>query len=336
MRGKMEPVLRIKDLKTEFFTYTGVVKAVRGIDFSVNPGEAVGIVGESGCGKTVTGLSIMRLITYPPGKIVSGEVSLDGTDLLKLPEPEMRKIRGAKISMIFQDPMTSLNPALTIGFQLSEMLILHKNITKEETKKKIIELLSMVRIKSPENVFNQYPHQLSGGMRQRAMIALALSCEPKIVIADEPTTSVDVTIQAQILNLLQDLKSRVNSSIILITHNLAVVAGLCSRIIVMYAGLIVEEGNDRQIFDNPKHPYTWGLLRAVPRVDEQEKERLSTIKGLPPDLMSPPKGCPFAMRCSYAMKICFEERPPYFNSEEGHRTMCWLLDKRAPRVKRGE
>lgn len=332
----MEPVLRVKDLKTEFFTYTGVVKAVRGVDFNVYPGEAVGIVGESGCGKTVTGLSIMRLITYPPGKIVSGEVSLDGTDLLKLPEPEMRKIRGAKISMIFQDPMTSLNPALTIGFQLSEMLILHKNITKEETKKKIIELLSMVRIKSPETVFNQYPHQLSGGMRQRAMIALALSCEPKIVIADEPTTSVDVTIQAQILNLLQDLKSRVNSSIILITHNLAVVAGLCSRIIVMYAGLIVEEGDDRQIFNNPKHPYTWGLLRAVPRVDEQEKERLSTIKGLPPDLMSPPKGCPFAMRCSYAMKICFEERPSYFNSEEGHRTMCWLLDKRAPRVKRGE
>ncbi len=330
----MEPILNVKALRTEFFTYAGVVKAVRGVDFNVYPGEAVGIVGESGCGKTVTGLSIMRLITYPPGKIISGEINLDGTNLLKLPEPKMRKVRGAKISMIFQDPMTSLNPALTIGFQLSEMLMLHKNIRKEETKKRVIELLDMVRIQSPETVFNQYPHQLSGGMRQRAMIALALSCEPRIVIADEPTTSVDVTIQAQILNLLYDLKSRVNSSIILITHNLAVVAGLCSRIIVMYAGLIVEEGTDRQIFDNPKHPYTWGLLRAIPRIDEQEKERLSTIKGLPPDLMSPPKGCPFALRCSYAMKVCFEEIPPYFKLEEGHRVMCWLLDKRAPIVKR--
>lgn len=332
----MEPVLRIKDLKTEFFTYAGTVKAVRGVDFNIYPGEAVGIVGESGCGKTVTGLSIMRLITYPPGKIVSGEINLDRVDLLKLSEPEMRKIRGGKISMIFQDPMTSLNPTLTIGYQLSESLILHKIISKGEAKKRVIELLNLVRIKSPETVFNQYPHQLSGGMRQRAMIALAISCEPKIVIADEPTTSVDVTIQAQILNLLQDLKSRVNSSIILITHNLAVVAGLCSRIIVMYAGLIIEEGTDTQIFDSSKHPYTWGLLRAVPRIDEQEKERLTTIKGLPPDLLSPPKGCPFSLRCSYAMEICFEERPPYFNPEEGHRVMCWLLDKRAPKVKRSK
>ncbi len=332
----MEPVLRIKDLKTEFFTYAGVVKAVRGVDFNIFQGEAVGIVGESGCGKTVTGLSIMRLITYPPGKIVSGEINLDGVDLLKLSEPEMRKIRGGKISMIFQDPMTSLNPALTIGYQLSESLILHKTISKGEAKKRVIELLDLVHIKSPETVFNQYPHQLSGGLRQRAMIALAISCEPKVIIADEPTTSVDVTIQAQILNLLQDLKSRVNSSIILITHNLAVVAGLCSRIIVMYAGLIIEEGTDTQIFDNPKHPYTWGLLRAVPRIDEQEKERLTTIKGLPPDLLSPPKGCPFALRCSYAMEICFKERPPYFNPEEVHRVMCWLLDKRAQKIKRSK
>lgn len=332
----MKPVLDVKNLKTEFKTYAGVVRAVRGVDFKIYPGEALGIVGESGCGKSVTGLSIMRLITWPPGKIVDGEIILDDRDILKLPESEMRKIRGGEISMIFQDPMTSLNPTLTIGFQLTEMLKLHRDYKDDEAKNKAIELLNLVRIKSPEAVFKQYPHQLSGGMRQRVMIAMAISCEPKIVIADEPTTSLDVTIQAQILNILNDLRSRVNSSIILITHNLAVVAGLCNKIIVMYAGLIVEEGTDKDIFDDPRHPYTWGLMKAVPRIDEEERERLLTIKGLPPDLISPPKGCPFAQRCNHSMNICFKEIPPYFTVDGNHRVLCWLLDKRAPKVNRGE
>lgn len=332
----MKPVLDVKNLKTEFKTYAGVVRAVRGVDFKIYPGEALGIVGESGCGKSVTGLSIMRLITWPPGKIVDGEIILDDRDILKLPEREMRKIRGGEISMIFQDPMTSLNPTLTIGFQLTEMLKLHRDYKDEEAKDKAIELLNLVRIKSPDAVFKQYPHQLSGGMRQRVMIAMAISCEPKIVIADEPTTSLDVTIQAQILNILNDLRSRVNSSIILITHNLAVVAGLCNKIVVMYAGLIVEEGTDKDIFDDPRHPYTWGLMKAVPRIDEEERERLLTIKGLPPDLISPPKGCPFAQRCNHSMNICFKEIPPYFTVDGNHRVLCWLLDKRAPKVNRGE
>jgi len=246
----------------------------------------------------------------------------------------MRSIRGKEISMIFQDPMTSLNPVFTIGYQIVETLMLHQNMTKKQAEERAIELLNMVQIKSPERVINQYPHQLSGGMRQRVMAAIAIACEPKIIIADEPTTSLDVTIQAQILNLLADLKTELNSSIILITHNLAVVAGLCSRVIVMYAGIIVEEGTDTQIYDNPLHPYTWGLMKAVPKIHEEEKERLMTIPGLPPDLLSPPKGCPFALRCEYAMRICFEERPQFFEPEEGHKVACWLMDPRAPKVKR--
>ncbi len=332
----MEPVLKVKNLKTEFKTYAGLVKAVRGVNFEIFPGEALGIVGESGCGKSVTGLSIMRLITWPPGKIVDGEIILSGRDILKFPEAEMRKIRGGEISMIFQDPMTSLNPTLTIGFQLTEMLKLHRQMRNEDALRKAIQLLDLVRIKSPEQVVKQYPHQLSGGMRQRVMIAMAISCEPKVIIADEPTTSLDVTIQAQILNILNDLRSRLNSSVILITHNLAVVAGLCNKIVVMYAGLIVEEGTDKDIFDNPKHPYSWGLLKAVPRIDEEERERLSTIKGIPPDLIAPPKGCPFAQRCEYAMRICFEKIPDYYEVNGTHRVMCWLMDKRAPKVHRSK
>lgn len=332
----MEPVLKVRNLKTEFKTYAGIVKAVRGVNFEILPGEALGIVGESGCGKSVTGLSIMRLITWPPGRIVDGEVILSGRDILKIPETEMRKIRGGEISMIFQDPMTSLNPTLTIGFQLTEMLKLHRQMSNEDALRKAIQLLDLVRIKSPEQVVKQYPHQLSGGMRQRVMIAMAISCEPKVIIADEPTTSLDVTIQAQILNILNDLRSRLNSSVILITHNLAVVAGLCNKIVVMYAGLIVEEGTDRDIFDNPKHPYTWGLLKAVPRIDEEERERLSTIKGIPPDLIAPPKGCPFAQRCEFAMRICFEKIPDYYEINGAHRVMCWLMDKRAPKVQRSK
>jgi len=330
----MEPILKVENLTTQFFTYAGVVQAVRGVSFEIFPGEAVGLVGESGCGKSVTGLSIMRLIPDPPGKIVSGAVYLDGKNLIELSEKEMRSIRGKEISMIFQDPMTSLNPVFTIGYQIVETLMLHQNMTKKQAEERAIELLNMVQIKSPERVINQYPHQLSGGMRQRVMAAIAIACEPKIIIADEPTTSLDVTIQAQILNLLADLKTELNSSIILITHNLAVVAGLCNRVIVMYAGIIVEEGTDTQIYDNPLHPYTWGLMKAVPKIHEEEKERLMTIPGLPPDLLSPPKGCPFALRCEYAMRICFEERPQFFEPEEGHKVACWLMDPRAPKVKR--
>lgn len=330
----MENLIEVKNLKTQFFTYAGVVKAVNGISFEIKKGEAVGLVGESGCGKTVTGLSIMRLISYPPGKIVSGSIYFDGKELLSLSEKEMRNIRGGEISMIFQDPMTSLNPVLTIGEQIIEVLTLHKNISREDAKKKSIDLLNLVQIKSPEEVISQYPHQLSGGMRQRVMIAIALACEPKLIIADEPTTSLDVTIQAQILNLLKDLKSRINTSILLITHNLAVVAGLCTKVIVMYAGIIVEVGSDKQLYYNPGHPYTFGLLKSVPRIDEEEKERLATIPGLPPDLLSPPEGCPFCFRCNYSMKICFKEKPPFYNIEDGHKVSCWLFDERAPKIER--
>ena len=329
-----KPILKVENLTTQFLTYAGIVQAVRGISFEIYPGEAIGLVGESGCGKSVTGLSIMRLIPDPPGKIVSGSVYLDRKNLLESSEKEMRNVRGNEISMIFQDPMTSLNPVFSIGYQIMETLLLHQEITKKQAKEKAIELLDMVHIKSPEEVINRYPHQLSGGMRQRVMAAIAISCDPKIIIADEPTTSLDVTIQAQILNLLSDLKTKLNSSIVLITHNLAVVAGLCSRVLVMYAGLIMEEGTDMQIYNKPMHPYTWGLMKAVPKINEEEKERLTTIPGLPPDLLSPPKGCPFALRCDYAMQICFQKKPPFFEPQKGHKIACWLMDSRAPRTKR--
>ncbi|MCD6107096.1 MAG: ABC transporter ATP-binding protein [Caldisericaceae bacterium] len=329
-----KPILKVENLTTQFFTYAGIVQAVRGISFEIYPGEAVGLVGESGCGKSVTGLSIMRLIPNPPGKIVSGSVYLDKENLLEFSEKEMRSVRGNEISMIFQDPMTSLNPVFSIGYQIMETLLLHQKITKKQAKEKAIKLLDMVHIKSPEEVINRYPHQLSGGMRQRVMAAIAISCEPQIIIADEPTTSLDVTIQAQILNLLTDLKTKLNSSIVLITHNLAVVAGLCSRVLVMYAGLIMEEGTDMQIYNDPMHPYTWGLMKAVPKINEEEKKRLMTIPGLPPDLLSPPEGCPFALRCDYAMHICFRKKPPFFEPQKGHKVACWLMDPRASRVKR--
>lgn len=329
-----KPILKVENLTTQFFTYAGIVQAVRGISFKIYPGEAVGLVGESGCGKSVTGLSIMRLIPNPPGKIVSGSVYLNKENLLEFSEKEMRSVRGNEISMIFQDPMTSLNPVFSIGYQIMETLLLHQKITKKQAREKAIKLLDMVHIKSPEEVVNRYPHQLSGGMRQRVMTAIAISCEPQIIIADEPTTSLDVTIQAQILNLLTDLKTKLNSSIVLITHNLAVVAGLCSRVLVMYAGLIMEEGTDMQIYNDPMHPYTWGLMKAVPKINEEEKERLVTIPGLPPDLLSPPEGCPFALRCDYAMHICFQKKPPFFEPKKGHKVACWLMDPRASRVKR--
>ncbi|KXG76522.1 ABC transporter ATP-binding protein [Thermotalea metallivorans] len=328
---KNEKLLEVKDLKTSFFTHVGEVKAIRGVSFNLDKGEAIGIVGESGSGKSVTSLSVMRLLQFP-GKIVGGEILFRGQDLAKKSEKEMQAIRGNEIAMIFQDPMTSLNPVYTIGNQIMEAIIRHQDLSKSQAKEKAIEMLRLVGIPSPEKRVDNYPHEFSGGMRQRAMIAMALSCEPSLLIADEPTTALDVTIQAQILELMKDLKEKINTSIILITHDLGVVADVCSRIIVMYGGLIMEEGATEDIFYNPKHPYTWGLLKSIPRLDLGGKKRLIPIEGTPPDLLKPPKGCPFAARCPYAMKVCMEHIPPYYSVDEKHRSMCWLLDERAPRV----
>jgi len=327
-----EKLLEVRNVKTSFFTHVGEVQAVRGVDFTLNKGEAIGIVGESGSGKSVTSLSIMRLLQYP-GKIKDGEIIFKGEDLLKKSEKEMMAIRGNEIAMIFQDPMTSLNPVYTVGNQIMEAIMKHQKLSKAEAKKKAIEMLKLVVIPSPERRVDNYPHEFSGGMRQRAMIAIALSCEPDLLIADEPTTALDVTIQAQILQLMKDLKERINTAIILITHDLGVVADVCQRIIVMYGGLVMEEGTTEDIFYNPKHPYTMGLLKSIPRMDSKEKKRLVPIEGTPPDLLNPPKGCPFKDRCPYAMRICAEKRPPYFNISEGHRAMCWLQHEDAPRVK---
>jgi len=327
-----EKLLEVRNVKTSFFTHVGEVQAVRGVDFTLNKGEAIGIVGESGSGKSVTSLSIMRLLQYP-GKIKDGEIIFKGEDLLKKSEKEMMAIRGNEIAMIFQDPMTSLNPVYTVGNQIMEAIMKHQKLSKAEAKKKAIEMLKLVGIPSPERRVDNYPHEFSGGMRQRAMIAIALSCEPDLLIADEPTTALDVTIQAQILQLMKDLKERINTAIILITHDLGVVADVCQRIIVMYGGLVMEEGTTEDIFYNPKHPYTMGLLKSIPRMDSKEKKRLVPIEGTPPDLLNPPKGCPFKDRCPYAMRICAEKRPPYFNISEGHRAMCWLQHEDAPRVK---
>ncbi len=327
----MSTILSVKNLKTSFFTYAGEVKAVDDISFEIGTGEAVAIVGESGCGKSITAMSIMRLIANP-GKIVQGEINFNEQDLTKLSEKEMRKIRGNEISMIFQDPMTSLNPVLTVKKQLTESLILHKNLDLNAATKRAVELLEMVGIPSPAERLAQYPHQFSGGMRQRVMIAMALSCEPKLLIADEPTTALDVTIQAQILELMKELKQKVNTSIILITHDLGVVAGLCQKVIVMYAGKIIEQGSLKDIFYNPQHPYTWGLLASVPRLDEENKRKLVPIWGQPPDLLAPPAGCRFAPRCDYAMQICQTQAPNYYQVNQGHQAACWLLDQNAPSV----
>ncbi|OPJ56302.1 ABC transporter ATP-binding protein [Alkalithermobacter paradoxus] len=327
-----DKLLDIKNLKTSFFTHVGEVKAIRGVDFYLNKGEALGIVGESGSGKSVTSMSIMRLLQHP-GKIVDGEILFNNENLIPKTDKEMQAIRGNRISMIFQDPMTSLNPVYTVGDQIVEAIVKHQKLSKAEAKKKAIDMLRLVGIPSPEKRINQYPHEFSGGMRQRAMIAMALSCEPELLIADEPTTALDVTIQAQILELMKDLKSKLNTSIILITHDLGVVADVCSRVIVMYGGLIMEEGTVEEIFYTPRHPYTLGLLKSIPKLcDKESKQRLVPIVGSPPDLLKPPKGCPFAPRCDYAMRICVNEKPQYTNVSPTQRSMCWLLHKDAPRV----
>ncbi|AAK81564.1 oligopeptide transport system ATP-binding protein [Clostridium acetobutylicum] len=331
----MEKLLEIKNLNTSFFTHLGEVKSVRGISFELNKGEALGIVGESGSGKSVTMMSVMGLL-QENGKIIDGEIIFNGVDLVKASEKEMEKIRGNKMGMIFQDPMTSLNPVLTVGEQLTEGIKKHLKMSSAEANKHAVEMLKLVGIPSPEKRMKQYPHEFSGGMRQRVMIAMAIACRPELLIADEPTTALDVTIQAQILELMKNLKDKMNTSIILITHDLGVVANLCTKINVMYGGTIIEKGNAREIFYNPKHPYTWGLLKSIPDPTKDSKEKLVPIDGYPPDLLNPPKGCPFAARCPYTMEICMEKSAPAFKIGEDHEAACWLNHPDAPKVKEEE
>jgi oligopeptide transport system ATP-binding protein len=320
----MGRLLEIQNLGTSFYTQDGVVKAVNGVSYTLDEGETLGLVGESGCGKSVTALSIMRLIPQPPGKIVSGEIVFEGRDLLKLSEDEMRRVRGKEIAMIFQDPMTSLNPVLTVKRQLTESLELHLGMDGNSAKKRAIELLDMVGIPSAKSRIDDYPHQFSGGMRQRVMIAMALSCNPKLLIADEPTTALDVTIQAQILDLIKNLRKEFGTAVIMITHDLGVVAGLCDRINVMYAGFIVESASASDLFKDPRHPYTLGLLRSIPRIDDETRGKLIPIEGLPPDLIDTPLGCPFAPRCVYAVAKCREENPRLASVTQGHQIACWV------------
>ncbi len=322
-------LLSVRDLKTSFFTHVGEVKAVRGISFDVNEGEVLGIVGESGSGKSVTSLSIMGLLQYP-GRVVDGEILLNGEDILTYSKNQMRKVRGKEIAMIFQDPMTSLNPVYTIGNQIMEMILEHEKMSRREARARAIEMLKLVGIPAAEKRIDSYPHEFSGGMRQRVMIALALSCNPKLLIADEPTTALDVTIQAQILNLIKKLNRQFGMTTMLITHDLGVVATVCDKVAVMYGGLIMEYGTADEIFYHPRHPYTMGLLGSIPHVDGGEKRRLIPIDGTPPDLINPPKGCPFSTRCKYCMNVCTREQPPYY-AEDKHRTMCWMLDADAPK-----
>jgi oligopeptide/dipeptide ABC transporter ATP-binding protein len=325
----MPPLLEVKDLRTHFYTQDGVVKAVDGVSFYVDKGETLGIVGESGSGKSVTSLSIMRLIPSPPGKIAGGQILFDGDDLLKYSEDEMRHVRGKDIAMIFQDPMTSLNPVLTIGRQITESLELHMKMTGKEARNRAVELLAMVGIPSPEKRLDDYPHQFSGGMRQRVMIAMALSCNPQLLIADEPTTALDVTIQAQILELIGKLQEELGMAVIIITHDLGVVAGMADRVNVMYAGRVIEEGPTEQIFADPRMPYTIGLLQSIPRLDEERGHKLDPIRGLPPDLINLPPVCPFSPRCDYVQDACYQQVPPLRPVAANQRAAC-LFDIHAP------
>jgi oligopeptide/dipeptide ABC transporter ATP-binding protein len=316
-------LLEVEDLHTEFETVAGSVRAVDGISYTVDEGETVGIVGESGCGKSISALSILRLIPQPPGRITQGRVRFEGRDLLALSEAEMRQVRGGRIGMVFQEPMTSLNPVLTIGLQLCESMELHLKLTREQARARAVELLGLVGISEPERRLRQYPHHLSGGMRQRAMIALALSCKPKLIIADEPTTALDVTIQAQILELMKDLTKRFGVALVIITHNLGVVARYADRVNVMYAGRIVESGTASQIYHHPVHPYTVGLLRSVPRLDRPRTSRLIPIDGQPPDLSRRIQGCAYRPRCAYAVERCAHEAPLLEPAGEGHVCACF-------------
>jgi oligopeptide transport system ATP-binding protein len=327
----MENILEVKDLNISFHTFAGEVKAIRGVNFELKKGETLAIVGESGSGKSVTTKAIMRLL--PPGnsEIKQGEILFEGKDLAKLTDKQMQKIRGQDISMIFQDPMTSLNPTMTVGKQIMEPLIKHQNMSKASARERAVQLLKLVGIPKPELRIKQYPHQFSGGMRQRVVIAIALACNPKVLIADEPTTALDVTIQAQILELMKDLQKKIDTSIIFITHDLGVVANVADRVAVMYGGKIVEIGTVDEVFYNPQHPYTWGLISSMPSLDAKEEE-LYAIPGTPPNLLHPPKGDAFAPRNEYAMQIDLEEQPPMFKVSDTHYAATWLLHPDAPKV----
>jgi oligopeptide transport system ATP-binding protein len=319
----MANLLEIKDLATYFFTHDGIVKAVDGISYSLEEGETLAIVGESGCGKSVSALSVMGLIASPPGRIVNGSVKFEGEDLLEMNTSQMRHIRGNRMAMVFQEPMTSLNPVLTVERQLTETLELHQEMGKAQARERAAELLRLVGIPDAERRVKDYPHQFSGGMRQRVMIAMALSCNPRLIIADEPTTALDVTIQAQILDLMSSLAGEFSTAMIIITHNLGVVARYARNVIVMYAGKIIESGTAEEIYHHPKHPYTVGLLASVPRLDESIRTKLEPIEGLPPDLVDLPVGCSFAPRCKYAYERCTQETPYLMTTKDGHQSACW-------------
>ncbi|MEQ6354135.1 ABC transporter ATP-binding protein [Lysinibacillus sp. M3] len=325
-------ILEVKDLKINFKTYAGLVHAVRGVNFDLKEGETLAIVGESGSGKSVTSNALMKLIPQPPGIYESGQILFNGRDLVPLSDKEMSKVRGNEIAMIFQDPMTSLNPTMKVGRQITEVILQHKKVSRADAKKRAIELLTQVGIPFPEKRYTQYPHEFSGGMRQRVVIAIALAADPKLLIADEPTTALDVTIQAQILELMKEIQKNSKTSIIFITHDLGVVANIADRVAVMYAGQIVEYGTVNDIFYNPKHPYTWGLLGSMPDLDNDNDELLRTIPGSPPDLTNPPKGDAFAARNEFAMAIDYEQEPPMFQVSETHFAKTWLMHPDAPKI----
>ena len=327
-----ETLLKVDDLRVSFDTYAGEVRAVRGVSFRVDKGETLAIVGESGSGKSVTAQSVMQLSSDKTVKYKTGEIDFNGRKILELSEKELCKIRGGEIGMILQDPLTSLNPMMTVGKQIAEGLIKHQKLKKHEAIEKSIEMLKMIGIPEPEKRVKQYPHEFSGGMRQRVSIAIALACNPKLLIADEPTTALDVTIQAQILELMKKLQDELGTSIILITHDLGIVAEMADRVMIMYAGSIVESGNCEDIFYNPQHPYTWGLLGSIPKVGQKNKEKLESIKGTPPDLHAEIKGCPFKHRCKYAMSVCHQYKPQAYEISPGHVSSCFLHHEMAPAV----
>jgi len=330
----MENLLEIKNLRTNFTTSNGVVQAVRGINISLDKGECLGIVGESGCGKSVTMMSILKLLD--DNAVVSAdEIKFKGIDLMDKDAKFMRTLLGSGIGMVFQDPLTSLNPLYTIGNQIMEPIKIHTNMSSKDARAKAVELLRLVGIPSPESRLKQYPHELSGGMRQRVMIAIAISCEPDLLVADEPTTALDVTIQAQILDLMVDLKNKINTSIILISHDLGIISGMCERVIVMYGGMVMEEGSIDDIFYKTSHPYTKGLLNSIPKIENGKREKLVPIFGSPPDLLNPPKGCPFSGRCDYAMKICGSHLPGMKEISQSHRSACWMLHPKAATLSKG-
>lgn len=321
----MKKIIEIKDLKVSYHTYAGEVQSVRGISFDINEGETIAIVGESGCGKSVTAKTIMGLIATPPGEIKEGsEIFLNGKNILQQSEKEWEGYRGATCSMFFQDALSSLNPTMNIGNQIMENITNHYTVSKEEAKKEALEMLELVGIPDPVACLKKYPHELSGGMRQRVMIAIALAGKPQVLIADEPTTALDVTIQAQIIDLMKDIQKKLGTTIILITHDLGVVANIAKRIVVMYSGKIMEKGTADEIFYGHKHPYTWALLNAAPNLELGHKQKLMSIEGTPPDLINPPKGCPFAARCKYCMNVCVNEAPEEYEFEDGHKVSCWL------------